>query len=286
MKRTQGEIGAPAFDAFYRRIYGERWDGLAAALAASPRAVGLRVRQAGGYDLLEPSNPVEDASQTGPTVIYYLDPASVDAAAAVDLPLDGQVLDACAAPGGKSLVLAARLPVLSHLLCNELSAQRRRRLVSVLDASLPPDIRARVSVFGADAASLCLRRPSAFNAILLDAPCSSERHVLQDAAALAAWTPSRPKSLAARQWALLSSAFLMLAPGGCLVYSTCSINPVENDGVVERLLAKRGDGVSLDPPQLSGSEATKYGLISLPDRAGGSGPLYVCKLRKASPAST
>lgn len=281
MKRESPKAGAAAFHEYYRAIYGPRWEGLSAALAGAARPCGLRVHAEGGYELLPPTEPAPvPSSEGGGPAPYYLDEASVAAAAALSLPEGGQILDACAAPGGKSLVLAARMGPTVRLLCNELSADRRRRLGAVLDASLPPGIRARVSVLGADAASLCLRRPAAFDAILLDAPCSSERHVLADPAALAAWTPSRPRALARRQWALLSSAFLMLRPGGCLVYSTCSINPGENDGVAQRLMERHGAGLAVERPDIAGSEETALGSLVLPDSARGAGPIYVFRARK------
>jgi 16S rRNA (cytosine1407-C5)-methyltransferase len=295
VKKEKPATGGPAFHEYYRGIYGSRWDGLAQALGGPSRPCGLRVRPEGGYDLLPPDQaPVglacgcgeEAAAQAseagaGDPAIFYLDEASVAAAASLVLPAEGQVLDACAAPGGKSLVLAARMGPELRLLCNELSQDRRRRLVAVLDESLPPGIRSRVSVLGADAASLCLRRPEAFGAVLLDAPCSSERHVLADPAALAAWTPSRPRALARRQYALLSSAFLMLAPGGSLVYSTCSINPGENDGVAQRLMERHGDRLSLDRAGIGGAEPTEFGCIVMPDSSEGAGPMYVFRARKA-----
>lgn len=294
MKKEKPSTGAAAFHEYYRGIYGPRWDSLAEALAGPSRPCGLRVRLEGGYDLLPPSqsqgNPgcgcagAEEGQAAGPDAgdpaVFHLDEASVAAAAALVLPSEGQILDACAAPGGKSLVLAARMGPGLRLLCNELSQDRRRRLVAVLDASLPPGIRSRVSVLGADAASLCLRRPEAFGAVLLDAPCSSERHVLADPSALSAWTPSRPRALARRQYALLSSAFLMLAPGGSLVYSTCSINPGENDGVAQRLMERHGDRLSLDRAGIEGAEPTGFGCIIMPDSAEGAGPMYVFRARK------
>jgi len=294
VKKEKPSTGAAAFHEYYRGIYGPRWDSLAEALAGPSRPCGLRVRLEGGYDLLPPSqsqgNPgcgcagAEEGQAAGPDAgdpaVFHLDEASVAAAAALVLPSEGQILDACAAPGGKSLVLAARMGPGLRLLCNELSQDRRRRLVAVLDASLPPGIRSRVSVLGADAASLCLRRPEAFGAVLLDAPCSSERHVLADPSALSAWTPSRPRALARRQYALLSSAFLMLAPGGSLVYSTCSINPGENDGVAQRLMERHGDRLSLDRAGIEGAEPTGFGCIIMPDSAEGAGPMYVFRARK------
>jgi len=295
VKKEKPATGGPAFHEYYRGIYGSRWDGLVLALGGPSRPCGLRVRPEGGYDLLPPAQAqggpacgcVEEAGGqgfeacAGAPAIFYLDEASVAAAASLVLPAEGQVLDACAAPGGKSLVLAARMGPELRLLCNELSQDRRRRLVAVLDGSLPPGIRSRVSVLGADAASLCLRRPEAFGAVLLDAPCSSERHVLADPAALAAWTPSRPRALARRQYALLSSAFLMLAPGGSLVYSTCSINPGENDGVAQRLMERHGDRLSLDRAGIEGAEPTEFGCIVMPDSSEGAGPMYVFRARKA-----
>jgi 16S rRNA C967 or C1407 C5-methylase (RsmB/RsmF family) len=260
---TNKPRGAAGFRERYRELYGLRWEALESALAAPPDSVAFRA--------------------TPDCEPYYLDSASVFAAQALDMGMAGEglpVLDACAAPGGKSLVLASRLPEGVHLVANELSSDRRRRLAAVLDAHLPPELRARVEVRGADAAALCRRMPNSFGAILLDAPCSSERHVLADPAALAEWSPARTRNLAARQWALLSSAFIMLAPGGCLVYSTCSLAPEENELVVARLAVKAGVAASFDTPADSRAENTGRGVAFLPDRSGGAGPLFVCRVRK------
>jgi 16S rRNA C967 or C1407 C5-methylase (RsmB/RsmF family) len=146
---------------------------------------------------------------------------------------------------------------------------------------------------------MCRSYEAAFDAILLDAPCSSERHVLRQAGALAGsgaaagsgalaeWSPSRIRGLAIRQWALLSSALIMLKEGGCLVYSTCALSPEENDGVVARAVAKYGESLSFDRPAFTGggeAEETLYGLSILPDRARGAGPMYLCRMRKRPPA--
>ena len=211
---------------------------------------------------------------------YFLDAASVLAARSLRLPAGGIVLDACAAPGGKSLVIAAALPEGTRLLANELSGDRRRRLAAVLDRYLPEEKRARVTVSGFDAAAQGGRKREGgrFAAVLLDAPCSGERHVLADPRALGRWTPARPRFLARRQWALLSSAFLLLAPGGSLVYVTCALSEEENDGVAGRLLEK--PGARLDPPDFSPGEAARFGRIILPDRCGGMGPMYVARFYK------
>jgi 16S rRNA (cytosine1407-C5)-methyltransferase len=150
---------------------------------------------------------------------------------------------------------------------------------------------------------MCRSYEEAFDAILLDAPCSSERHVLRQAGprsgsggpgertALAEWSPARIRGLAARQWALLSSALIMLKKGCCLVYSTCALSPEENDGVVARAQAKYRDRdgepslrfdkpVYEGPDGLAGAEETEYGISIMPDRNGGAGPMYICRMWK------
>jgi 16S rRNA (cytosine1407-C5)-methyltransferase len=211
-----------------------------------------------------------------------MDRASILAARSLRLPETGTVLDACAAPGGKTLVLASRLSPGTRLLANELSSDRRRRLSLVLDRHLNRERREWVRVSGFDAAAEGSKKKERgrFAGILLDAPCSSERHVISNEGALVKWTPARVKFLSQRQWALLSSAFLLLRSGSSLVYSTCALSEEENDAVVQRLTAKYGEELILDVPDFTGGEKTKYGRIILPDRAQGMGPLYVARFGK------
>jgi 16S rRNA (cytosine1407-C5)-methyltransferase len=252
----------PAFEDYYRAQYGDRWEHLRQSLLAGAETVPYT------------------QSLTAP---YLLDRSSVLAAETLRLPDTGEILDACAAPGGKSLVIASRMGDGARLLANELSGDRRRRLVKVLDEHLDGGLRERVTVSGFDAAAAAGRKSELgrFGAVLLDAPCSSEAHVLQNEHALAQWTPARPKFLAKRQWALLSAAFLLLKPGGSLVYSTCAVTSEENDGVISRLLKKYGEAVITDEPDFSEGEPSEFGWIILPDVSGGMGPMYVARFRKA-----
>jgi 16S rRNA (cytosine1407-C5)-methyltransferase len=249
------------FERYYSGVYGSRWEDLRESL-------------------LGKNDPLP--YETGLTKPYMLDRASALAAQSLDLSAEGPILDACAAPGGKALVIASRMGPRSTLLANELSGERRRRLAKVLDEHHPPELRDRVRVAGFDAAAAGGRKSELrrFAAILLDAPCSSERHVLGSEKALAAWTPARPRFLAKRQWALLSSAFLMLQSGGSLVYATCALSPEENDAVVSRLLEKYGGEALVEKPPFAEGEATQHGRLILPDRAGGMGPMYVARIRK------
>jgi 16S rRNA (cytosine1407-C5)-methyltransferase len=250
------------FEGYYARLYGCRWNALRESLLRESPAVSF---------------------EAGLKAPYLLNYASVLAASSLRLPDEGLILDACAAPGGKSLVLAAAMGEGVTLVSNEFSRNRRRRLEDVLKTHLPEEKRRRVRVSGFDAAALGGKKSEQgrFRAILLDAPCSGEAHVLGKAAALAAWTPARPRFLARRQWALLSSAFLLLAGGGSLVYSTCALTEEENDGVVLRLLEKYGEAVIPDEPDFAEGEKTAHGRIILPDVSGGLGPMYVARFGKA-----
>jgi 16S rRNA (cytosine1407-C5)-methyltransferase len=257
----------PVFDAYYQALYGPRWEGLKKSI-------------------LRPSIPISYGE--GLVCPYNLDYASVLTARSLRLPGEGLVLDACAAPGGKSLVIASRMGAGTRLLANELSSDRRRRLLAALDAHLGRETRGRVAVSGFDAAREAGRASERgrFAAILLDAPCSSERHLLGDPRALSRWTPARPRFLARRQWALLSAAFLLLKPGGSLVYATCALSPEENDGVAARLLAKYGGAVEEDPLDFDEGKKTRHGRLILPDSSGGMGPIYAARFRKRPESGT
>jgi len=255
-----------AFEGYYRNIWGSRWEKLRESLLSPASLVPY------GEGLVKP---------------YMMDRASILAALSLRLPSSGIILDACAAPGGKSLVLASRMTGDTRLLCNELSSERRRRLSTVLDEYLDGETRRRATVSGFDAGKLGGRKSEweRFDAILLDAPCSSERHVIQSEKALAEWTPARPRSLSQRQWALLSAAFLLLKPGGSLVYATCALSPEENDRPASRLLEKYAGNITPDGPDFKGTgftggEKTQFGHLILPDESGGMGPMYVARFRK------
>ena len=250
-KKSPKKHGAQAFDEHFAALYGERWPRLKAALEvpAAPEALT--------QTLVKP---------------YFLDGASVRAAVALGVRPGDKVLDLCAAPGGKSLVLAMALAGDGSLTANDLSSDRRARLHRVVDEHLPSDLRACVHITGRDATRWGLYEQNAYDRILLDAPCSSERHVLQSPKHLNVWTAHRTKALAQQGLALLCAGLDALKPGGVLVYSTCSISPTENEGVLERLKTKRPGLWELE--DLS---------MEAPDTHEGAGPLFWARLRKVIP---
>ena len=290
------------FQEFYQKIYQDRWQELSQSLL-KPEVQMARWNQWAGNSEIELQNYKSKKSWNGflqgiildpeekmvPQItkedllnFYVMDPASAFAAKALDVQDGDRVLDMCAAPGGKSLILIEALKNSGEIICNDISSDRRERLKKVIQNYVPRTTRDRVWVKGLDAVQYGLREPESFDRILLDAPCSGERHFLNDKKSMQEWSVKRPKGLEQRQYALFSAAFLALKPEGAMVYSTCSLNPNENDGVVGRLLKKKKDAVSVvevNGEQLPGSEKTDYGIIYLPDRCG-FGPLYISRLIK------
>lgn len=254
------ESGEKAFENWYSRQFGSRWPLLKNALASPARQVSL------SSGLLKP---------------YYLDAGSVEAASVLPLHEASSILDMCAAPGGKTLYLATHMPLNAILTCNEYSRERKRRLQQVLQEHVPEQLLERITITGRDAARWSRYEQAAYDRILLDAPCSSERHVLSSPVHLAQWTPARIRNLAQRQWSLLSGAWLVLKPGGFLVYSTCALSREENDGVICRLCKKYPDAVVCNQViEESSAEPTEYGNHVLPDTSEGAGPLFYALIKK------
>ncbi|KAI8147512.1 S-adenosyl-L-methionine-dependent methyltransferase [Fennellomyces sp. T-0311] len=212
------------------------------------------------------------------TDYYILDAGSVLATEALDIQPDDRVLDLCAAPGGKSLSVLQRLDEYGSLTVNELSPDRRRRLRQVLDNYLPPNDE-RITVLGKDGTKW-YSEPEQYDKVLLDAPCSSERHLLHDEKEFEDWSPKRTVHNAERQLKLLKAAVHSVCVGGLVVYGTCSISSVENDKVVSKMIRKGKIPVEVVKKTFPIGERTKYGWIILPDRTDGWGPLYFSILRR------
>lgn len=289
--------GLDAFEAHFSEIYGSRWPDLRASLLNDERQVlrpnGFTESDAAVFGPWREagSDPTSPRSEDGLLRWYVMDAASVVAARALEIRPGQRVLDLCAAPGGKTLVLAEALflegDLTGELIANEPSASRRERLTKVVQQYVPRETRERIFTRGLDGVQFGLREPESFDRILVDAPCSGERHLLKNPEELAEWGPRRTEHLAHRQYALLAAAWLALKPGGRIVYSTCSISPEENDGVVGKLIKKKKAMKAEFPSDLfaertelrAGMEATQHGALFLPDREG-LGPIFFSLLEK------
>ena len=203
-----------------------------------------------------------------------------DAAAQLAAPLLGlapgqRVLDACAAPGGKTAHILETEPRLAEVV----AVDRDRDRVTLLGATLARLGLAATLVAGDSGEPRGWWDGRPFDRILLDAPCSAtgviRRHpdvkVRRDRAGVV--------ELAREQGRLLGALWPLLAPGGALLYATCSVLPQENEGVIHRFLDTHLDArpVSLDAPW---GQARGPGRQVLPGEGGMDGFFYALIRRK------
>ena len=153
------------------------------------------------------------------------------------LELDGgRVLDMCAAPGGKSTIYSTLVGRSGLVVANDIS---RSRAMALAD---------NVQRWGVGNVVVTCNQPSHigefehwFDVVAVDAPCSGEGMFRKMHEARAEWSPSSPEVCAERQREILAQAWRALRPGGTLLYSTCTFNSLEDEGIVEWLVSEYGD---------------------------------------------
>lgn len=175
---------------------------------------------------------IQEASSMLPVAALFADGNTPD-----------RVMDVAAAPGSKTTQIAARMGNHGAILANEFSASR----VKVLHANISRCGIHNVALTHFDGRVFGAALPEAFDAILLDAPCSGEGVVRKDPDALKNWSVESNLDIAATQRELIDSAFHALRPGGTLVYSTCTLNRDENEDVCLWLKAQYPDAVEFLP---------------------------------------
>jgi 16S rRNA (cytosine967-C5)-methyltransferase len=203
------------------------------------------------------------------------DPAQALVARFAAIPRDACVYDACAAPGGKAVALAARG---ARVTAGDARVPRLGRLVETL-------ARTGVAIPIVAADLLCAPfRPGRWDAVLLDAPCSATGTMARHPDARWRLRPDAIGRLARRQTALLDAASRLVRTGGTLVYATCSLEPEENTDQVEAFLQRHPDfhrapAANAVPPEL----VTAAGdLQALPQRHAIDGVYAARLVRSAS----
>ena len=184
-----------------------------------------------GYYVPEDVRPAKDAWYYAG--LYYLqEPSAMAPAAVLPVKPGDAVLDLCAAPGGKSTELGARLQGEGILVSNDISNSRARALLKNLELFGVPNIcvtseapEKLADVFGAF-----------FDKILVDAPCSGEGMFRKDPDLIKSWIQHGPEFYAPIQREILSQAVRMLKPGGYLLYSTCTFAKVEDEDTIDWIL--------------------------------------------------
>lgn len=170
--------------------------------------------------------------------LYYIqEPSAQTPANLLDIREGDKVLDLCAAPGGKSTELAAKLNGSGVLVSNDISATRAKALLKNL------------GVFGIKNALITSETPDKlsdifsgyFDKILVDAPCSGEGMFRKVPAVMKNWEQYGTAYYNELQKNILPKAYEMLAPDGLLLYSTCTFSPDENEGTVDFMLSSFPD---------------------------------------------
>ena len=216
---------------------------------------------------------VQDSSAMLPGFLFRRLLPSLEAGAAV--------LDLCAAPGGKTTDLAASL--------RERFGERFTLLANEVVKSRCAVLRANVESWGDPRVGTLSRDPSAFggaplfDVVVADVPCSGEGMFRKDAEAVAEWSPETVEFCTRRTRRIVGDIWPALAPGGWLLYATCTFNRLENDDTVAWIAETLG----AEPQSVPGAEAfatpTRYGYLMLPGLVPGEGQ-YAALLRKNGPA--
>ena len=164
---------------------------------------------------------------------YIQEPSATSAVEMLGVEEGDFVLDLCAAPGGKSTQIGAKLNGTGLLWSNEIVKSRANILLSNIErmgisnavvSNCHPDV-------------LCERLANQFDRVLVDAPCSGEGMFRKNQEAQTEWSEEHVKSCAERQLNILNSAKKALKSGGVLVYSTCTFSVEENEGVITRFIS-------------------------------------------------
>lgn len=167
--------------------------------------------------------------------LYYLqEPSAMSPAAALGVQPGERILDLCAAPGGKSTQLAAALQGEGLLIANEIHPQRARTLSENLERCAVQN----AVVTNETPERLMERFPQFFDRILVDAPCSGEGMFRKLPEAIEDWSLEKVTECHHMQLDILDAAARMLAPGGTLVYSTCTFAPLENEQSIASFLSR------------------------------------------------
>jgi len=204
-------------------------------------------------------------------LFFVQDPASTLVTQYADVPPDARVADLCAAPGGKTLELSRTA---SMVVAGDRNLNRTQRLIENLRR-----VEARnISSIVMDARNPAVRE---MDAVLIDVPCTGTGTLRRHPDARWRLRISDLAVMAALQRSILRAAAAVVRPGGLLIYSTCSLEPEENDAQIESFLAEHGDW-QLEPPSdgvVPSSVLDAGRLRVLPQRNGVDGA-FAARLRK------
>lgn len=235
-----------------------------------------------------PSRPIFAADPAWHQGLYYVqDASSMAYGAAVEAVVgryfgnaDGlRYLDACAAPGGKTIAAVEALPPSALVVSNELDRHRANILLENVVKEGAPN----VLVSQGDATAYAVLG-EAFDIIAVDAPCSGEGMMRKEPEAIRQWSEGLVESCAATQRQIVGRLWNALKPGGVLLYSTCTFNRTENELNVAHFIDELGAesvplGLDRYPGVITGLDTPHHCYRFAPGHVRGEG-LFMAALRK------
>jgi 16S rRNA (cytosine967-C5)-methyltransferase len=200
----------------------------AAGFAATPHAAADFIGWPAGA-------PPDRAPGFAQGALIVQDPATRHAVALLDPQPGETLLDACAAPGGKTVAIADRMQGRGRLIAADTSAERLKRIRENVDRCRLKHVETRQRDATQPGETDC------YDGILLDVPCSNTGVIQRRPDARTRLTPAHLQQLTRLQRQMLDTAATQVKPGGRLVYSTCSLEPEENQEQVQRWLRDHPD---------------------------------------------
>lgn len=183
--------------------------------------------------------------------LYYIqEPSAMLPAELLNAKPGDKVLDLCAAPGGKTVRLAADMENRGLLVSNDISPKR----IKALEKNIELCGIINTVITNQSPENLSRVYNGFFNKILLDVPCSGEGMLRRDSEAIKSWERYKSFQWQGLQRMLFDYAYQMLAPGGTLVYSTCTFNPEENEQNIAFFLKNYPDMRLIEIPKNFGIE--------------------------------
>lgn len=256
------------------KISRERWEEI------SPFALEPVPWTEDGYYYRQEDRPARDPYYYAG--LYYLqEPSAMTPGAFLPVEPGDRVLDLCAAPGGKSTQLGARLRGEGLLVSNDVSNSRAKALLKNLELFGIPNI--CVTSETPERLSQVFR--GFFDKVLIDAPCSGEGMFRKDEAMIRAYRERGPETYVPLQREILRQGAAMLKPGGCLLYSTCTFDRREDEENISWILEEEPE-LELEPLPLFEGAADGIGLSGclrlFPHKLRGEGH-FLALLRKRTP---
>ncbi len=191
--------------------------------------------------------------------LYYLqEPSAMTPASLLPVTQGDYILDMCAAPGGKSTELAAKLNQTGLLISNDVSASRARALLKNIELFGVKN----VMITSEDTSKLRLVYEEFFDKILIDAPCSGEGMFRKDNKLIKAWEKNGPAFYGAIQREIILDGADMLKPDGYMMYSTCTFSKHEDEETIAYLLKERPE---MEVVKASDYEGFSHGFDGMED---------------------